>query len=33
MLRAFKSLGEWGVDVELVMTGTAETWVEALGRG
>ncbi len=29
LLRAFKLLREWGVDVELVMTGTAETWVEA----
>ncbi len=33
LLRAFKLLREWGVDVELIMTGTAGTWVEALGRG
>jgi glycosyltransferase involved in cell wall biosynthesis len=32
LLRAFKLLREWGVDVELVMTGTAGTWVEALAR-
>ena len=32
LLRAFKLLREWRVDVELVMTGTAGTWVEALAR-
>jgi len=32
LLRAFKLLREWGVDVELVMTGTAGTWVEAWAR-
>ena len=32
LLRAFKLLREWGGDVELVMTGTAGTWVEALAR-
>jgi glycosyltransferase involved in cell wall biosynthesis len=32
LLRAFRLLREWGVDVELVMTGTAGTWVEALAR-
>jgi glycosyltransferase involved in cell wall biosynthesis len=32
LLRAFKLLREWGVDVELVITGTARTWVEALAR-
>jgi glycosyltransferase involved in cell wall biosynthesis len=31
-LRAFKLLREWGVDVELVMTGTVGTHVEALAR-
>jgi len=32
LLRAFKLLREWGVDVGLVMTGTAGTWVGALAR-
>jgi glycosyltransferase involved in cell wall biosynthesis len=32
LLRAFKLLRERGIDVELVMTGTAGTWVEALAR-
>jgi glycosyltransferase involved in cell wall biosynthesis len=32
LLKAFKLLRERGVDVELVMTGTAGTWVEALAR-
>jgi glycosyltransferase involved in cell wall biosynthesis len=32
LLRALKLLREWGIDVELVMTGTAGTWVEALAR-
>jgi len=30
LLMAFKLLREWGVNVELIMTGTAGTWVEAL---
>ena len=32
MLRAFRLLRERGIDVGLVMTGTAGTWVEALAR-
>ena len=32
LLRAFKLLRERGIDVGLVMTGTAGTWVEALAR-
>jgi glycosyltransferase involved in cell wall biosynthesis len=32
LLRAFKLLMERGIDVGLVMTGTAGTWVEALAR-
>jgi glycosyltransferase involved in cell wall biosynthesis len=32
LLRAFRLLRERGIDVELVMTGTAGTWVEALAR-
>ncbi len=32
LLRAFKLLREWCVDVAFVMTGTAGTWVEALAR-
>jgi len=32
LLKAFKLLRERGIDVELVMTGTAGTWVEALAR-
>ena len=32
LLRAFKLLREWEIDVGLIMTGTAGTWVEALAR-
>jgi glycosyltransferase involved in cell wall biosynthesis len=33
LLRAFRLLREWGeIDVELVMTGIAGTWAEALAR-
>jgi len=32
LLNAFSLLRRWGIDVELVMTGTAGTWVEALAR-